>query len=237
MTTKKKRPEASISRRARDLITRIPLFPDPRTVWAKVPPIHLPFKGTIGFFIFDNMWELDFAGPWNVLAVAVGKYGGKVVSIARDDKTIKAAHGCRILPDYTFANAPRLDILVVPGGVVPLDAPVVAWVSKVGAKCKWVTSVCTGALLLYEAGFLAGKKATTWAGTIAYLGSLTHQGKVTVLDDVRYVRDGNVVTSAGVSAGIDMALWLVGAIYSSTYARDVQKGIEYYPVPPYQGEV
>ena len=94
--------------------------------------------------------------------------------------------------------------------------------------------VCTGALLLHRAGLLKGKRATTyWAAVDLLRGG----GDVEVLDDVRYVRDGNVITSAGISAGIDMSLWLIGQIYGSDFARFVQKGIEYFPAPPYTAEV
>jgi transcriptional regulator GlxA family with amidase domain len=97
-----------------------------------------------------------------------------------------------------------------------------------------VTSVCTGALLLHEAGFARGKRVTThWA----FVESLRARGEVTVLEGRRYVRDGNVVTSAGVSAGIDMTLWLVGQVHGVDHARAVQKAIEYEPAPPYSAEV
>jgi transcriptional regulator GlxA family with amidase domain len=89
-------------------------------------------------------------------------------------------------------------------------------------------------LLLHRAGYLEGKRATTHWGSIELL---RNAGNVEVLDDVRFVRDGNIVTSAGVSAGIDMALWLVGELYGSDFARFTQKGIEYFPAPPYTAEV
>jgi transcriptional regulator GlxA family with amidase domain len=97
-----------------------------------------------------------------------------------------------------------------------------------------VTSVCTGSLLLQGAGLAAGKRITThWA----FVETLRQRGGATVLDDVRYVRDGNLVTSAGVSAGIDMALWLVGQLYDVTHARNVQRVMQYDPAPPYTADV
>ena len=102
--------------------------------------------------------------------------------------------------------------------------------AKVAPDCTWVTSVCTGALLLHRAGQLQGKRATTyWAAVDLLRGG----GNVEVMDDVRFVRDGNVVTSAGISAGMDMSLWLLGQLKSPEFARFVQKGIEYFPAPPY----
>ena len=101
-----------------------------------------------------------------------------------------------------------------------------------GAQAQWVTSVCTGALLLHEAGFARGKRVTThWA----FVQSLRDRGgDATVLENERYVQDGNLVTAAGVSAGIDMALWLTGQLWGEAFARKVQKQIEYYPQPPFE---
>jgi len=126
----------------------------------------------------------------------------------------------------------------VPGGmgtrpIFKDGGPEIDWIKKVAPNCTWITSVCTGALLLHRAGYLDGKRATThWRS----IDMLRDAGNTEVLADVRFVRDGNVVTSAGVSAGIDMALWLVGEIYGSDFARFVQKGIEYFPAPPYTAE-
>jgi len=131
-----------------------------------------------------------------------------------------------------------MDVVLVPGGQGTrreVDNPVlIEWLRKVGANCQWVTSVCTGALLLHEAGFARGKRVTThWA----FIETLAKRGDVTVLEKRRYVRDGNLVTSAGVSAGTDMALWLVGQWHGPDTARLVQRGIEYDPAPPYTAEV
>ena len=108
------------------------------------------------------------------------------------------------------------------------------WICKASARCTWVTSVCTGALLLHEAGIARGKRVTTHWG---FIPTLRERGDITVLDNARYVRDGNLVTAAGVSAGIDMALWLVGQIHGREHARTVQRLMEYDPAPPYTAEV
>jgi transcriptional regulator GlxA family with amidase domain len=143
----------------------------------------------------------------------------------------------RVLADHTFENAPALDVVLVPGGMGTRaevkNAVLIEWLKGVGAQCKWVTSVCTGALLLHEAGFARGKKVTTYWG---FVGQLRGRGDVTVLENTRYVVDGNLVTAAGVSAGIDMALWLTGQLHGEDFARQVQKYIEYYPEPPYAQE-
>ena len=193
---------------------------------------------TIGILLFDDVEELDFAGPWEVFTAARRDGDPVVVTIAAEDRPVRAAKGLRVLPDHTFADAPDLDILLVPGGQGTrreVSNPVlIEWIQKVSARCEWVTSVCTGALLLHEAGPAQGKRVTTH---FDFIESLRERGNVTVLDNVRYVRDGNLVTSAGVSAGIDMALWLVGQIYGVERARTTQKRMEYDPAPPYAAEV
>ena len=111
---------------------------------------------------------------------------------------------------------------------------VIEYLRKAGERATWVTSVCTGALLLHEAGFARGKRVTTFWG---FVDDLRARGDVEVLDGPRFVRDGNLVTSAGVSAGIDMALWLVGQIHTPEIARKGQRGVQYEPAPPYTAEL
>lgn len=196
---------------------------------------------TIGVLLFDDAEELDFAGPWEVLAgAAMGKPGAlRVVTVAESDRPIRCAKGMRVLPDHTFANVPALDVVVVPGGQgtrKEVDNPVlIDWLRRTGANCRWVTSVCTGSLLLHGAGFTAGRRITTHWNFVAKLRERAKEA--TVLDDVRFVRDGNMVTAAGVSAGIDMALWVVGQLFDPGYARTVQRYIQYEPAPPYAAEV
>ena len=116
--------------------------------------------------------------------------------------------------------------LVIPGPLWGLR--------KVAAECQWVTSVCTGTLLLHEAGPARGKRVTTHWG---FIQALRERGDVEVLQGPRYVRDGNLVTSAGVSAGIDMSLWVVGQLFTPQHARNTQRMMEYDPMPPYGAEV
>jgi transcriptional regulator GlxA family with amidase domain len=194
---------------------------------------------TIGIVLFDDAEELDWAGPWEVLtAMAVVKPEWRVVTIAERKEPVRCAKGLRVLPDHDFADAPELDVVLVPGGQGTrreVENPVLLdWLRKAGARCAWVTSVCTGSLLLHEAGFAKGRRVTThWS----FVKPLQERGDITVLDGPRYVRDGNVVTAAGVSAGIDMALWLVGQLHDADTARLVQRWIQYDPAPPYAAEV
>ncbi len=194
---------------------------------------------TTGILIFDDFEELDAVGPWEVFTMAkMLSPEDRVVMIAATREPVRAAKGMRILPDHSFADAPALDVVLVPGGQGTrrevANPELIEWLRKVGAQCKWVTSVCTGALLLHEAGFANGKRVTTHWG---FVEQLRKRGDVEVLEKLRYVRDGNLVTSAGVSAGIDMALWLVGQIHGVQAARQVQHFMEYDPAPPYSAEV
>jgi len=194
---------------------------------------------TIGILLFDGVEELDFAGPWEVFAaLAQTRDDLHVVTIAERAGTIRCAKGLRVEPDCSFADAPALDVVLVPGGQGTRrevrNRVLIDWLSKTAEGCRWVTSVCTGALLLHEAGPARGHRVTTHFG---YVEPLRARGDVTVLEHVRYVRDGNLVTSAGVSAGIDMALWLTGQLYDPATARGIQRYIEYEPAPPYAAEL
>ena len=191
---------------------------------------------TIGIVAFDDVEELDFAGPWEVFGMArkLRDQGDRLLLLAEREAPIRCAKLMRVLPDLTFAQAPKLDVLLVPGGVgtrreVKNEA-MTDFLRRAGAQARWVTSVCTGSLLLHEAGFARGKRVTThWT----FIEQLRDRGEVTVVENERYVVDGNLVTAAGVSAGIDMALWLTGQIWGEEFARKVQKQIEYFPHPPF----
>ncbi|XRQ06710.1 DJ-1/PfpI family protein [Actinomadura welshii] len=207
---------------------------------------------TYGLLVFDGAEELDFVGPWEVFTVSAmlrnqdvkgdrgdrgdrGDVGDKAVLIAEGSGPVRCNKGMRVLPDHVLDDHPKLNVLLVPGGYgareVQLANPVVTgWIGEVAAQADWVTSVCTGALLLHAAGPAKGRRvATHWA----YEDALEERGDVTVVRDARYVVDGNLATSQGVSAGIDMALWLVGRIHGRAHARSVRQYIQYEPAPPY----
>lgn len=201
---------------------------------------------TIGILIFDDAEELDFVGPWEVFTMIneVASRDGapkphRVILVAEREAPVRCAKGMRVLPDVTAANCPPLDVLLIPGGQgtrreVKNEA-LLAWIARTAAGCTWITSVCTGALLLTAAGAAKGKRVTTHWG---FVEALRARGEAAeVLTHIRYVRDGNVVTAAGVSAGIDMALWLTGQMHSPALARMVQRAMEYDPAPPYAAEV
>lgn len=189
---------------------------------------------TTGIVLFDGAEELDWAGPFEVFSMA-RREGDSVVTIAQHDGPVTGAKGLRVLADHTFATAPDLDVLVIPGGRGSrrerTNPAMVDFVRSAAAGCTWVTSVCTGAFVLEAAGLLEGRRVTTHWAAIEELRALVPG--LEVLEQVRYVRDGRVVTSAGVSAGIDMALWLVGQVVSVEHARRTQYLMEYDPAPPY----
>jgi transcriptional regulator GlxA family with amidase domain len=194
---------------------------------------------TTGILIFDDAEELDFAGPWEVFTMArMGGYtDDKVVTIAERAGVVRAHKGMRVIADHSFADAPPLDVLIVSGGLgtqKEVDNPaLIDWLRQTAERCTWVASVCTGAFLLHRAGLVKGRRVTThWA----FCEALRREGEVEVLENVRFVPDGKVVTSAGVSAGIDMALWLVGQIHGVAHARQTQRIMEYDPAPPYAAE-
>ena len=193
---------------------------------------------SIGIVLFDGCEELDWAGPWEVFTMA-RQAGDTVVTIAERADPVRCAKGLRVLPDHTFADAPELDVILIPGGHGSRrereNPAMLDFVRRVAPGCSWVTSVCTGSFVLEAAGPAKAKRVTTHWGAIEELRGLAPD--LTVLENVRYVRHGNLVTSAGVSAGIDMSLWLVGQIWSVEHARVTQYAMEYDPAPPYSARV
>ena len=194
----------------------------------------------IGIVLFPDAEELDWAGPYEVFGMAASLgLGVEVSTIAESSGLVRCAKGLQVQPDATFETAPPLDVVVVPGGVGSRtemkNERMLDWLRGVAADCSWITSVCTGAAILCEAGLAQGCKVTTHWGYIETLRKDAPDSDV--LEKVRYVRDGRLVTAAGVSAGIDMSLWLVGQILGVEQARNVQRMMEYDPAPPYTAEV
>ena len=195
---------------------------------------------TIGLLLFDGAEELDFAGPWEVFTMAaLLRDDVRVVTLAERAEPVRCAKGMRVIPDHALADAPALDVLLVPGGQGTrreVDNPVVIdWLRRTAPGLRWMTSVCTGALLVCGAGLAQGRRVTTHWRFIETLRK--SYPDVEVLERVRYVRDGNLCTAAGVSAGIDLALWLVGQLWGVQTARETQRNMEYDPAPPYAAEV
>lgn len=184
---------------------------------------------SVAFLLFPNVTQLDLTGPAQVLS-RLGNAKIDLVWKSRDPVMTDA--GFAILPTATFADISQADILCVPGGVgvtdVMMDEAAMAWVRQIGTSAQWVTSVCTGSLILGAAGLLTGYKATShWA----WHHHLTLFGAEPV--KARIVFDRNRVTGGGVTAGIDFALSLMAAIRGEEHARLVQLALEYDPEPPF----
>lgn len=200
----------------------------------------------IGILIFDGAEELDFVGPYEVFTMtnevfhrAGEKPPHDIALLAERDAPVLCAKGMRVVPHATTRERTRLDVLVVPGGQGTRreikNENLLDWIARIAIDAVWVTGVCTGALLLAGAGLARGRRVTTHWSFVEQLRARGDTGEV--LEGVRYVRDGKLVTSAGVSAGIDMALWLVGQLHGPALARKVQRAMEYDPAPPYVAEV
>jgi transcriptional regulator GlxA family with amidase domain len=192
-------------------------------------------KRSIAIVIFPAVEELDFVGPWEVFTFlrSIEPEACEVFTVSENGGEVRCAKGLRVIADYSFDSAPKADIVLVPGGMgtrTEVDNPrLIDYLRRAAGTAEVSTSVCTGAFLLERAGLLTGKRATThWAS----LDRLRALGTVEVVEE-RWVDEGAVITSSGVSAGIDMALYLVGRLWGPETARRVQKGIEYFPAPPY----
>lgn len=196
---------------------------------------------TIGIVLFPDFEDLDAIGPKEALTMMAKGSNGEweVVLISEDGEPITSYLGTRFIVDHSYDTCPSLDVILVPGGLgtrAQINNPKhIEFVQRQGSQATWVTSVCTGALVLHKAGFLDGKRATTHWGAIAELQNLG--GDTTVVNDERWVHDGNVITAAGVSAGIDMALYLISLLKDAATAKRVQQMMEYYPKPPVFDEV
>jgi transcriptional regulator GlxA family with amidase domain len=191
----------------------------------------------IGIAVFEGAEELDWAGPWEVLAFWARNWPDddvEVFTVAREPGVVTCAKGLRMIPDHSWSSAPPIDVLVYPGGRGTRaqlgDAEIRGWVRRVAAGARITTSVCTGALVLADAGLLHGRPATTYWGSLEELAAV--DDSIDVRSEDRFVDDGDVITAAGVSAGIDMALHLVVRLHSVDRAREVKRGIEYDPQPP-----
>jgi transcriptional regulator GlxA family with amidase domain len=191
----------------------------------------------IGVALFEGAEELDWAGPWEVLAAWAQQWpddGVRVLTLARAEGTIRCAKGLQVVPEETWETAPPLDVLVYPGGRGTrrelADEGVLDWIRGLASGGTVVASVCTGSLVFAAAGLLDGKPATTHWQSLELLPTLGRE--IEVRPDDRFVDNGNVLTAAGVSAGIDMALHLVARLHSTDRAREVRRYIQYDPEPP-----
>lgn len=183
----------------------------------------------IGLLTFPKVQQLDLTGPYDVFASLPGV---TVHLVWKNLDPLLSSTGLGLIPTQTFDSCPDLDVICVPGGVgidaLLEDAETLAFIKHQAKNAQYVTSVCTGALVLGAAGLLEGRRATThWASH----SLLEKFGAIPVKD--RVVRDGNLMTGGGVTAGIDFALTLISEIFDAGTAQAVQLQIEYAPAPPF----
>jgi len=186
----------------------------------------------IGIYIYDEAEVLDFSGPFEVFSV-VSRFLSEdekfnVFFVSEKNSMIKARGGFCVQSHYTFESCPFIDVLIVVGGVHTAEVKntrVISWVSKTAKKAKLVASVCTGAFILAEAKVLKSHKATTHWEDIPDLEK--DYPSLRVVKNVRWVDEGEIITSGGISAGIDMSLHLVSKIHSETLAKQTAKQMEF----------
>jgi transcriptional regulator GlxA family with amidase domain len=193
----------------------------------------------VGILIFDGVEVLDFAGPYEVFSRTRLTPGAEsrrtdesapfhVFTVARTGDEISATGGLRVRPQHGFADAPRIDLLVVPGGfgtrALMEDRETLEWIRQTAATARQVTSVCTGSLLYAKAGMLRGRRATTHWGALDLLETLDAGVKV---ERALRVVDDDIITSAGVASGIDMAFYVVERLHGKAVADETAHYIEY----------
>jgi transcriptional regulator GlxA family with amidase domain len=196
-------------------------------------------KWNVGILIFDGVEVLDFAGPFEVfsrtrLTPGITSRRGeasapfRVFTVAKSRASVSATGGLQVIPHHALVDAPKIDLLVVPGGfgtrALLDDAEALEWIRRTAAAARKVTSVCTGSLLLAKAGLLAGHRATTHWGALDLLATL--DPGLTVERELRVVDDG-IISAAGVASGIDMAFYVVERLFGRDVADETARYIEY----------
>lgn len=190
----------------------------------------------IAFLAFEGVEELDLTGPWELCGgLADNSKGLAAFVVAESMEPLTCARGLRMLPHYSFADCPDFDVLLVPGGPgrkKEVNNPaLINFVKEHAQACQYVLSVCTGAFILQKAGLLQGHKATTYWAVLTELRALG----VDVVEE-RWVRDGKIWTSSGVSAGMDLMLAFLAAKLGEETAADAQFTAEYFPEGKRYGE-
>ncbi|PEC82337.1 AraC family transcriptional regulator [Bacillus cereus] len=189
-------------------------------------------KWNVGIFLFNDVEVLDFAGPFEVFSVTEvhEEKPFTVYTVSQNGEMITARNGLKVKPDYSAEDLPPVDILIIPGGKGVRENEVkndiiINWVRQQMKEVKLMTSVCTGALLLAKAGLLEGLKATThWASIQTFKKDFPN---VEVMENVKFVDEGHIITSAGISAGINMSFHIVKNLLGVEIAEETAKSMEY----------
>jgi transcriptional regulator GlxA family with amidase domain len=193
--------------------------------------------GRIGIFLFDMVEEIDAIGPWEVFAWWTHHYPGdgwEATTFSADGKPVTGDNTLVVHPHHTIDSVPALDVLVHPGGDGHLDMieddAHLEWLRLQRSRVPLMTSVCTGSIVFAAAGLLTGRPATSHRNSLDHMKAI--DPTIDVRPGERFVDDGDLITASGLSAGIDMALHVVGRLVSPERARDVREGINYAPAPP-----
>ncbi|PEA23772.1 AraC family transcriptional regulator [Bacillus cereus] len=189
-------------------------------------------RWNVGIFLFNEVEVLDFAGPFEVFSVTTtnGEQPFTVHTASQDGEMIMARNGLKVQPDYSIENLPPVDILIIPGGLGIRENEVknkivINWIRKQMKEVKLMVSVCTGALLLAKAGLLEEKQATThWASIESFRNDFPN---IEVLENVKFVDEGHIITSGGISAGINMSFHIVKSLLGARIAEETAKRMEY----------
>ncbi len=188
-------------------------------------------KKNVGILLFKDVETLDFAGPFEVFSVTGQREGEgsfNVFTIAKDKSPVLAINGLSINPHYAMNDCPQIDILIIPGGfgtrALLNEKEYINWILDKSKETSLVLSVCTGSLLLAKAGLLSGLKATTHHECLDLLASLDPSIRI---KRERFTDNGNIITAAGIAAGIDMSLYVVGKLVGEAAAEETAKHMEY----------
>ncbi|MBJ8081010.1 DJ-1/PfpI family protein [Bacillus cereus group sp. N14] len=189
-------------------------------------------KWSVGIFLFNEIEVLDFAGPFEVFSVTEvdEEKPFTVYTVSQNGEMITARNGLKVKPDYSIEDLPPIDILIIPGGKDVRENEVqndiiINWVRQQMKEVKLMASVCTGALLLAKASLLEGLKATThWASIQTFKKDFPN---VEVMENVKFVDEGHIITSAGISAGINMSFHIVKNLLGVEIAEETAKSMEY----------
>jgi transcriptional regulator GlxA family with amidase domain len=186
----------------------------------------------IGIFLFDDIEVLDFAGPFEVFSVTAELNDYKllkVFTVSKDGNQVTSVNGLKVQPDYSFENHPDPDILVIPGGIgtkVEMeDAKVLEWIKRFYSKSTTIISVCSGARILGKLGLLDGIESVTHHEVIAHLREIAP--KTRIIEDERYIDTGKIMTSGGISAGIDISLYVVDKLFGKEVKNKTIRYMEY----------
>ena len=186
---------------------------------------------SVGIFLFDDIELLDFAGPLEVYSVTgqLSENTCHAFTVTQDGKAIRSVNGLTVVPDYSFSNHPPIDVLVIPGGVGTKaemgKQAVLEWIAKTHKDAKITMSVCSGARLLGKLGLLDGRECTTHHEVAEHLGEIAPSAIINL--NKRFVGDGRLYTSAGISAGIDLSLHIVEKLFGNEVMRKTVAYMEY----------